>query len=74
MPGRLPPKSNEDWTKAVDDLETELRNCSVQVLQCISIQNIDGGNIQQTQPAPLKIKIEAAPAKKAVTVKPSPLK
>jgi hypothetical protein len=72
MPGRARPKSNEDWTKAVDDLEAELKSCSIQVLRCISIQNINGGDKQQ--PSPLKIKIETAPVKKPVTVKPSPLK
>lgn len=40
MPGRLPPKSNEDWTAAIDDLERELKSCSLQVLRCISIQSV----------------------------------
>lgn len=40
MPGREAPKSNDDWTKAVDALETELKSCAVQVMKCIRIQEI----------------------------------
>ena len=40
LPGRSPPKSNEDWTSAVDDLEGALKSCSMQVLECIKVQSI----------------------------------
>ena len=40
LPARGIPKSNEDWTKAVEVLEGELKSCAIQVIKCIKTQNI----------------------------------
>ncbi|MFV3292376.1 MULTISPECIES: Rz1-like lysis system protein LysC [Pseudomonas] len=39
LPGRPAPGQNEDWPKAVDELEVELKACAAQVLGCIAKQN-----------------------------------
>jgi len=39
LPGRQAPLLNEDWRRAVDELEQELKQCSIQVMACIERQN-----------------------------------
>ncbi|WP_429213130.1 Rz1-like lysis system protein LysC [Metapseudomonas resinovorans] len=38
LPGRPALASNEDWRRAVDELESELQRCAGQVLDCIGRQ------------------------------------
>lgn len=40
LPARGIPRSNEDWTRAVEVLEGELKSCAIQVIKCIKTQNI----------------------------------
>ncbi|WP_442965070.1 Rz1-like lysis system protein LysC [Pseudomonas sp. JS3066] len=40
LPGRPAPASNEDWRRAVDELESALQQCSRQVLDCIGRQAV----------------------------------
>lgn len=38
LPARPALMTNDDWRRAVDDLEDELLSCAVQVLDCIKLQ------------------------------------
>lgn len=46
LPALLQPKTNEDWISRSNILETELKLCATQVLECIKTQ--------QVKPSPLK--------------------
>ncbi|MCY1298014.1 hypothetical protein D9M70_474780 [compost metagenome] len=38
LPGRPAPTANDDWGRALDAVETELKSCAVQVLDCMQRQ------------------------------------
>ena len=40
LPGRPAVLANEDWQRAVDELEVELLSCAAQVLDCIVRQGV----------------------------------
>lgn len=43
LPARPPLMVNDDWGRAVDELEGELLSCAAQVLNCIERQRVGGG-------------------------------
>lgn len=42
LPGRPVVVANEGWQQAVDELESELKTCAAQVLDCIERQSGQG--------------------------------
>ena len=40
LPGRPPVIGNDQWPAAVDELEAELKACAIQVIECITLQQV----------------------------------
>ena len=56
IPCRLPARSdlaiNDDWRRAVDQLEAELLSCAAQVIDCIDRQKVARGDPALTGKSP----------------------